>query len=97
MIRLLVSDLSLLVSILGLARSPTISAQGMIAAHMRFQYLGSRGAQRKSRSTKSGTTKFQYLGSRGAQLLDEIARIFDASVSILGLARSPTVVIPVTV
>ena len=55
------------VSILGLARSPT-SAKTTEILRTLFQYLGSRGAQRRLLLKNRKDGLFQYLGSRGAQL-----------------------------
>ena len=78
-----------IVSILGLARSPTSSTLHFGQCVV-FQYLGSRGAQQIVTSNHPVITTFQYLGSRGAQLVCFVKIFPCISVSILGLARSPT-------
>ena len=78
------------VSILGLARSPTAIHAKNNHAGM-FQYLGSRGAQQRGSGQHNVLAQFQYLGSRGAQLVPLVRTISQSSVSILGLARSPTI------
>ena len=78
-----------IVSILGLARSPTLIYR-QICIDYQFQYLGSRGAQLQRFQRVFCILRFQYLGSRGAQRRSRDFARSCFSVSILGLARSPT-------
>ena len=69
---------------------PNIAGIDYLVNLSMFQYLGSRGAQPSaSSSSYSSQSGFQYLGSRGAQLA-LLSISFLCHVSILGLARSPT-------
>ena len=72
-----VTYLTQIVSILGLARSPTVSHFFLAILRM-FQYLGSRGAQRRSGRASYGVIRFQYLGSRGAQRNDTLPNAPDS-------------------
>ena len=79
-----------IVSILGLARSPTRS-WALRVMHEAFQYLGSRGAQRYgSRSYFKNRDGFNTWAREEPNLTSSLACCPLALVSILGLARSPT-------
>ena len=81
--------LSLCVSILGLARSPTFPACKTVRPD-RVSILGLARSPTTRMGASSIQVLFQYLGSRGAQRHAVSSAGLAVSVSILGLARSPT-------
>ena len=81
------------VSILGLARSPTV-AIAISACILTVSILGlARSPTSGVPLSYSGLQGFQYLGSRGAQRHHHHGQWCLYAVSILGLARSPTLLI----
>ena len=78
------------VSILGLARSPTVKMCVCICVFCCFNTWAREEPNPLAEIAPTRVQQFQYLGSRGAQQNGVFDPLPLESVSILGLARSPT-------
>ena len=78
------------VSILGLARSPTVLHNAVPHVHLQFQYLGSRGAQLQNLIIRPQNSSCFNTWAREEPNIYKGRKYSRFKVSILGLARSPT-------